>query len=43
MPGASKLHLTASIGLVEINKETVGEEEIIAEADRLMYKEKKLT
>jgi diguanylate cyclase (GGDEF)-like protein/PAS domain S-box-containing protein len=40
IPGASKLHLTASIGLVEINKETVGEEEIIAEADRLMYKEK---
>jgi diguanylate cyclase (GGDEF)-like protein/PAS domain S-box-containing protein len=38
--GSSKIQLTASIGLVEINQETRNEEDIIAEADRRMYKEK---
>jgi diguanylate cyclase (GGDEF)-like protein/PAS domain S-box-containing protein len=38
--GSLKVRLTASIGLVEINRETRNEEDIIAEADRRMYKEK---
>ncbi|MGC1420635.1 MAG: PAS domain S-box protein [Acidimicrobiales bacterium] len=38
--GAAKIRLDASIGLVEINKDTPSEDDIIAEADRLMYKEK---
>jgi diguanylate cyclase (GGDEF)-like protein len=38
--GSAKVQLTASIGLVEINQETRNEDDIIAEADRRMYKEK---
>jgi diguanylate cyclase (GGDEF)-like protein len=38
--GSPRIKLGASIGLVEIDQETASEEDIIAEADRLMYKEK---
>lgn len=38
--GASKVRLTASFGQVEINQDTVSEEDVIAEVDRLMYADK---
>jgi diguanylate cyclase (GGDEF)-like protein/PAS domain S-box-containing protein len=41
----AELHVSASIGCVEINQETLDEESVIGEVDRLMYadKEKDLT
>ena len=36
----SDVHVTASVGCVEINKDTLDEESVIGEVDRLMYADK---
>jgi diguanylate cyclase (GGDEF)-like protein len=35
------VHVSASVGFVEINQDTVSDEEVMVEADRLMYEEKR--